>query len=63
MNLAAGYDKEGKSEIPDVLNAIKMYKLLLSDKDYNKLKPEETPIVDIRKIFGISPGKVAGRPL
>ncbi len=62
MNLAAGYDKEGKSEIPDVINAIKMYKLALSDKDYNKLKPEDTPIVDIRKIFGISPGKVAGRP-
>ena len=37
MNLVSGYDKEGKSEIRDVMNAIDMYKLHMSDKEFNKL--------------------------
>tara|TARA_R110001632_G_scaffold41404_3_gene103966 strand:- start:1087 stop:17001 length:15915 start_codon:yes stop_codon:yes gene_type:complete len=55
MNLASGYDKEKKSEIPDVLAAIDYYHLYDDNASFGKLGPMETPIIDVRKIFGINP--------
>ena len=53
MNLASGYDKEGKSEIQDVMNAIDEFHLNDTDAAFRKLDAMEVPIVDVRRIFGI----------